>query len=75
MSGNFGLGEDQINKINPLSPNKPRGAARFDDRKVLSGVICSCCASITGRRRVMKTVYLMQNNALAGWPKRCLSYR
>ncbi len=38
MSSNFWLTEDQFNKINPLLPNKPRGVARVDDRRVLSGL-------------------------------------
>jgi transposase len=39
MSLNFGLTEEQFNKISPLLPNKPRGVPRVDDRKVLSGII------------------------------------
>lgn len=39
MSKNFWLTEEQLNKIKPLLPNKPRGVARVDDRKVLSGII------------------------------------
>ena len=39
MSGTFWLTEEQFSKINPLLPNKPRGVARSDDRKVLSGII------------------------------------
>jgi len=39
MSGTFWLTEEQFSKIKPLLPNKPRGVARSDDRKVLSGII------------------------------------
>lgn len=39
MSPNFWLSEEQLNKISPLLPNKPRGVPRVDDRRVLSGII------------------------------------
>ncbi len=39
MSLNSWLSEDQFNKIKPLLPNKPRGAPRADDRRVLSDII------------------------------------
>lgn len=39
MSDNFWLSEEQFNKIKPLLPNKSRGVARVDDRRVLSGII------------------------------------
>ncbi len=39
MSQTYWLTEEQFNIIKPLLPNKPRGVARVDDRKVLSGII------------------------------------
>ena len=39
MSSNFWFTEEQLNKISPLLPNKPRGVPRVDDRRVLSGII------------------------------------
>ncbi len=39
MSVNYWLSEEQFNKINPFLPNKVRGVARVDDRRVLSGII------------------------------------
>ena len=35
----FWLTEERFGKIKPLLPNKPRGVARVDDRRVLSGII------------------------------------
>ena len=41
---NFWLTEEQFDKISPLLANKPRGVARIDDRRVLSGIIlCIQC--------------------------------
>ena len=39
MSSNFGLTEEQFNKISSLLPNKPRRVPRVDDQRVLSGII------------------------------------
>lgn len=39
MSSTYWLSEEQFHKIRPLLPNKPRGVARVDDRRVLSGII------------------------------------
>ena len=39
MSKLFWLSEEQIEKIKPLLPNKVRGVALVDDRRVLSGII------------------------------------
>ena len=39
MSQMFWFTDDQWNKIEPLLPAKPRGVARVDDRRVLSGII------------------------------------
>ena len=35
----FWLSEAQFARLRPLLPNKPRGVARVDDRRVISGVI------------------------------------
>jgi transposase len=39
MSHLFWLSESQFEKIKPLLPDKVRGVARVDDRRVLSGII------------------------------------
>lgn len=39
MSNHFLLSEEQFERIRPLLPDKVRGVARVDDRKVLSGII------------------------------------
>lgn len=39
MSKNFWLSVEEYNKIKLFLPNKPRGVARVDDRRVLSGII------------------------------------
>ena len=35
----FWLSEAQFARLRPLLPNKPRGVARVDDRRVISGII------------------------------------
>jgi transposase len=35
----FWLTEDQLARLQPLLPNKPRGVPRVDDRRVISGII------------------------------------
>ncbi len=35
----FWLTEAQFTRLRPLLPNKPRGAARVDGRRVISGII------------------------------------
>jgi transposase len=40
MSENpFWLSEDQFEKLRPLLPDKVRGVARVDDRRVISGIV------------------------------------
>lgn len=40
MSGHhFWLSDTQFARLEPLLPNKPRGVARVDDRRVISGII------------------------------------
>lgn len=36
--GRYGLSEAEWRLIQPLLPNKPRGVARLDDRRVINGV-------------------------------------
>ena len=38
MSLSLRLTEERFNRIRPLLPNKPRGVARVDDRKVPNGI-------------------------------------
>lgn len=35
----FWLSEEQFARLQPLLPNKPRGAPRVDDRRVISGIV------------------------------------
>lgn len=35
----FWLTEAQFARLSPLLPNKPRGVARVDDRRVISGIV------------------------------------
>ena len=35
----FWLSEEQFERLRPLLPNKVRGVARVDDRRVISGII------------------------------------
>lgn len=35
----FRLSDAQFARLEPLLPNKPRGAPRVDDRRVVSGII------------------------------------
>ena len=39
MSTEFWLSETQFARLKPLLPNKPRGVARVDDRRVISGIV------------------------------------
>jgi len=40
MSENlFWLSEEQFDRLKPLLPDKVRGAARVDDRRVISGIV------------------------------------
>ena len=62
MSGTFWLTEEQFCKIKPLFPNKPRGVARSDDRKVLSGIIFClqrgyCWSDVPTEYGAAKTLY------------------
>jgi transposase len=34
--------------IRPLLPNKPRGIARVDDRRILNGIFGSCAQALLG---------------------------
>ena len=57
--GRYDLTEKEWQAIKPHLPNKPRGVARVDDRRVLNGISGSCvrgrsgqtCRSATGLRR------------------------
>ena len=52
----FDLSDVEWRLIEPLLPNKPRGVARVDDRRVLNGIFMCCeparrgetCRSATG---------------------------
>ena len=37
MASEFWLTDAQFDRLRPLLPNKPRGVARVDDRRVISG--------------------------------------
>ena len=39
MSDLFWLSEEQMARLRPLLPNKPRGVPRVDDRRVISGIV------------------------------------
>ncbi len=39
MAESFWLSDTQWKRLAPLLPNKPRGVARVDDRRVISGII------------------------------------
>jgi transposase len=39
MTEGFWLSDGQWVRLAPLLPNKPRGVARVDDRRVISGII------------------------------------
>lgn len=39
MADEFWLNDGQWARLAPLLPNKPRGVARVDDRRVISGII------------------------------------
>ena len=39
MASEFWLTDAQFERLRPLLPNKPRGVARVDDRRVISGII------------------------------------
>ena len=39
MNHHFWLSDAQFARLEPLLPNKPRGVARIDDRRVVSGII------------------------------------
>lgn len=39
MQTEFWLSEAQFARLKPLLPNKPRGVARVDDRRVISGIV------------------------------------
>ena len=39
MPEGFWLSDTQWERLAPLLPNKPRGVARVDDRRVISGII------------------------------------
>ncbi len=38
-SHHFWLSDEQLARLQPLLPNKPRGVPRVDDRRVISGII------------------------------------
>jgi transposase len=39
MGSDFWLSEAQFERLRPFLPNKPRGVARVDDRRVISGIV------------------------------------
>jgi transposase len=41
----YGLTDYEWAAVRPLLPNKPRGVARVDDRRILNGVFWSCAVS------------------------------
>ena len=38
MASEFWLTDAQFERLRPLLPNKPRGVARVDDRRVIDGI-------------------------------------
>ena len=36
----YDLSEAEWRLVEPLLPNKPRGVARVDDRRVINGIVC-----------------------------------
>lgn len=74
MSSNYWLSEEQFHKIRPLLPNKPRGVARVDDRRVLSGIIFAFSAAIAGRMSRLNTARPRRSaTGTSGGPKRAFS--
>ena len=39
MAQGFWLNDAQWERLSPLLPNQPRGVPRFDDRRVISGIV------------------------------------
>jgi transposase len=39
MAGEFWLSDEHWVRLKPLLPNKPRGVARVDDRRVINGIV------------------------------------